>query len=93
MTEQGLKTGRLSCVIRAPRVLTSTPPGGGREGPSQEGDVVGGSRRGCWGRAHEWRAAGSWEPDRVGAVLPWSLQKEPALPTPWFQPSETRWSF
>lgn len=22
-------------------------------------------------------------------ILPWSLQKEPALPTPWFEPSET----
>lgn len=36
--------GHLSCLIWAPSVLTSILPRGGREGPSQEGDVVGGSR-------------------------------------------------
>lgn len=45
------------------------------------------------GRAHEQRAVGSWELDRVGADSALEPPEEPALPTPWFQPRETRWSF
>lgn len=94
--------GRVSWIIWVPNVVVGSL-WGGAGGAESEKHCEDGSRgqshaiEGCedGGRSREsGNVGGLWKVEKVrGRIFPWSLQEEPAMPTPWIQPSEAVWDF